>query len=367
MALLKSKWTWFCLLLALGGAGAVAWLERVSIAAWYHAGQLARASESQRGRRLEALASHEQAAVPALLRHLDAKDETARANAEWALIELARLWGPRDGKTRALAACLGEAFSRFSGIGQGHALRVLNEIIGLTDKPAKDLIRLAARLVVEAAEAEDAGSLSGSLPLALAAVTHSERPGDVLLHACRKLALSGLKDARADCRAGAIRLGAAPGVGVLDQVPPLLTDVSAEVRSLAVLAVGGHEDLVSTDDLLPLLHDADREVRTICDQALRSRGLGPAHVQLARAMSDPRPSVRAGVPAQVPDFPELDARVWLERLSRDSSPAVRAAVVRVAAEAVDSRLRDRLREMATNDRDQTVRQIVEFYLRNPHH
>lgn len=191
---------------------------------------------------------------------------------------------------------------------------------------------------------------------------HNDPPGDALLHACRTLAIKGLANPRAVCRRAAVRLVATPHVGLCDRATPLLKDVDAEVRVLALLAVGTREDLVPTDDLLPLLHDSNPEVRAICEQAMRSRGLSRAELQLARAMVASEPSVRASVPSCMADFPELDTAMWLERLSRDSSPAVRAAVARAAADTADSPLQDRLREMAAKDPSPTVRQIAEFYV-----
>jgi hypothetical protein len=361
MAMFKSKWTWLCLFILLSGAGLLAWLEQVSIVAWYHAGRLARADESDRERHLQALAALEAAAVPALLNHLDSKDETRRANARWALIELARQWGPNDANTRLLAAYLEQEFENFNGIAQGEAMLILSELMEQSEKNGvnREYARLAGRFLSQASEEESA--LPGVLQLAWSSLRQANPPGDLLLHACRRCSAAGLADRRADCRVLAVRLAAAPLVGLVDQLPPLLKDADAEVRGLALLAVGGLEDLVSTDELLPLLHDSDSEVRGICMQALRSRGLVPAQLQLAKAMGDPQPSVRARVPAQIDDFPELDTRVWLERLSRDSSPAVRAAAVRVAGERRD--LAERLKEIVLDDPSPTVRQIADYYLR----
>jgi HEAT repeat protein len=179
-----------------------------------------------------------------------------------------------------------------------------------------------------------------------------------LLAPCRKLAVAGLKDSDASCRADAARLAAAPGIETLDQLESLLADTAPEVRRVALLALGSRADLLATDELLLLLHDPDGEVRALCEKALLGRGLRSEHIQLARSMTDTRPSVRAQVPAQLEYFPDLDARVWLERLSRDESPAVRAAVVRVAGEAG---LQEWVRQAAGQDPCPTVRQIAGFY------
>ena len=62
------------------------------------------------------------------------------------------------------------------------------------------------------------------------------------------------------------------------------------------------------------------------------------------------------------EVPDLDTGVWLDRLTRDPSPAVRAAVVRAAGESREERWRPRLRTLADQDSSPTVQQIARFYL-----
>src|SRR5439155_608169 len=98
---------------------------------------------------------------------------------------------------------------------------------------------------------------------------------------------------------------------LLDQLPPLMAggtaDASTEVRTLVVLALGTREQLLSTEALLPLLHDADDEMRTVAEQALRIRGLTPPQMRLAKMVAHPDPGVRARVPELILDVAELDA------------------------------------------------------------
>src|SRR5262249_17989245 len=115
-------------------------------------------------------------------------------------------------------------------------------------------------------------------------------------------------------------------------------------------------------ELLPLLHDPAIDVRILCEKTLRSRGLTAQQIDLARLMTDAEATVRARVPAKVLECPDLDTHVWMDRLSRDPSPAVRAAVVRTVGEVADERLRDRMREMAGNDPSPTVRELAGYYM-----
>jgi hypothetical protein len=97
--------------------------------------------------------------------------------------------------------------------------------------------------------------------------------------------------------------------------------------------------------------------------ALRSRGLTEDQVRMGRMLTDSRPAARLDLVALLRDDTELDLRMWLLRLSRDPSPAVRAAAVRTAGELRVFQLTERLSEMADSDPDATVRPIAQFYLK----
>jgi HEAT repeat protein len=204
-------------------------------------------------------------------------------------------------------------------------------------------------------------------------LVQQERPASEIIGknytlACRRLTEDGLGDGSGVTRALAVRLAALPEMNLLERLATLAygpkADPSPEVRSLALTAVAAHEEVASTEDLLPLLHDADAEVRATCEHALRGRGLTGAHVQLARQMTDPQPTIRARVPAQVMGFVDLDTRLWLDRLSRDPSPAVRASVLRASAEIGPMQLTERFQVMAQEDPSPTIRQIAAYYLQS---
>ena len=60
---------------------------------------------------------------------------------------------------------------------------------------------------------------------------------------------------------------------------------------------------------------------------------------------------------------DLDASVWLRRLSQDPAPAVRAAAVRVMGQQRIVDLTDRLEQMAHSDPSPTVSYLASFYLK----
>jgi hypothetical protein len=86
-------------------------------------------------------------------------------------------------------------------------------------------------------------------------------------------------------------------------------------------------------------------------------------VELGRLMVSPKAMDRLKLLALLRDDGELDLSTWLRRLCQDSSPAVRAAAARAAADHQVSQLADCLAEMSQSDPDATVRPIAQFHLR----
>jgi HEAT repeat protein len=150
---------------------------------------------------------------------------------------------------------------------------------------------------------------------------------------------------------------------LLNSVVPLFKDLAPEVRRAAVLAIGLAEDTVGVQEMLPLLHDEDAEVRRLCEAALRGRGLLDSHIKLAKLISDAQPSQRIKVVHHLNDADDLDSGTWLLHLSQDQSPAVRAAAIRFAAnDPATADFQPRLLQMAQQDPSPTVRQLAAYYL-----
>lgn len=186
---------------------------------------------------------------------------------------------------------------------------------------------------------------------------------------CRDLAELALTDTRTEVRVEAVRLAALPQLAMTEKLARRLLEppgeTSAEVRALLLVAIGDPdcEDVAPSEALARFLHDASNEVQTTCEQVLRARGLTPRRIQLARLWTDPDPLVRAQVPSLLYEDAELDTVAWLERLSRDASPVVRAAAIRAAVEHAEVRFAARLSELACEDVSPTVRQLASYYER----
>jgi HEAT repeat protein len=151
-------------------------------------------------------------------------------------------------------------------------------------------------------------------------------------------------------------------IELIDQVVALLRDPDVGVRRAAMLAVARAEQ-VGDESLLPALHDPDAEVRRLCEEALRNRGLGREHIELGRLLTDPRPATRLRVLDHLPRVRDIDPALWLRRLTHDPVPAVRVAAVRVISEQAGVDLSDRLDQMARSDPSPTVCQLAGYYLR----
>jgi HEAT repeat protein len=351
------------LVLFLAVAG-LAWWGWKPALIWYCVHGLAGAEEKARDKWLRRLDWLDSAVVPALLDCLGRDDARACANVEAALVHLTHAWGLADGRCRELLDEARQRFAAFSAAGREAILHW--QIALLHDADSKAPVPAALRqracdLLVQAADRDEAGVRGQALALA-GVLLERTGPGP-WLDRCRELLRKGFADHDADTRLRAVQLSLQTcfqtDTILLKQVVPLLHDPSPAVRRVALLSIGPLPAVVSEEDLMPLLHDADADVRRWCETALRSRGLQDEQVLLARLASDSRASARLEVLYHL-GRAEVDAGLWLRRLSQDPSPAVRAAAIRAAAQA-DIALGDRLRQMAQSDPSPTVRQLAAFY------
>ena len=82
---------------------------------------------------------------------------------------------------------------------------------------------------------------------------------------------------------------------------------------------------------------------------------------MAKLVTDASFLKRLEVISYLPNDNQIDPQAWLQRLSQDPVPAVRAAAARAGLEPdwqMNVDFRDRVREMARSDPDGTVRQIA---------
>jgi hypothetical protein len=346
-------------------AGAGLWLGRSSFWTWYTLRGLARANENERDRWAERAAGLDRAALPALL-DLLGRDDRACANARAALTLLVQRWGTDDVRGEELARCLSEKFPRLSPVGQREVLQF--EATWLRAEggqpPPKAVARFLARQLPEAAPVD---SVVHGAALDLATALLEQPDYAEWVGPCRDLALACFSDPAAENRTRAVEIALHPGLDLQQQALPLLRDPSPEVRRLAMLVVGPDQNVISTDELLHWLHDADAEVRHLCEVALSARKVPREHIRLGRLLTDPDHHVRMTVLDELhrPALRDIDAGIWLRYLSHDPVESVRVAAARAAVEEryptpVD--LSDRLEQMSKSDPSPTVRQLMGFNL-----
>jgi hypothetical protein len=344
-------------------AGVVVLIGLLAVGVWqrgrllssYYLFRLDRAPAEARTSWEEKVVSLDIVAIPSLLARLASQDDAVCANAQHCLFRMATGWDASDRRRARLIVSVQEQFGHLSTTGKAYALHVT--LAALPDRMSASQLKSLATLLTSAAAEADAGVHAEALGLAEKCMNPAA--GEVN-EAAQKVARGCLQDERTETRLRSVQLLLRHGQPI--DVLVAARDSVAEVRRLALPVVAGSEDVLATDDLLSWLHDPDPEVRRICENALRGRGLEERHLRLGRLITDSRPTVRLQVLDELIGNRELEPGVWLRRLSHDSAPAVRAATLRAAAEQTVADLTDRIDQMSQNDPSPTVRQLAKFYL-----
>jgi hypothetical protein len=344
--------------LALAAAG-LAWTERTTLLSCFFVHGLVRADERSRDGWVERVAALGDAAMPELVGALANPDPAACANARTALARLSADWEPADARRTGLAQRLARGWDGFSSPGRACALEVAAGLFRAEQASTPQLVSACTQLLAAASHA-DVPVQPRALALCAALLS---RDSAEAVSPGRGVVRAGLGHPAPPTRVLAIRLALYPGMDLLEDVAPLLNDPTPEVRRAAVVAVGPSEQSVRDDGLLTCLHDPDAEVRRLGELALRGRGLRPEHIKLGKVLTDPNPVVRLQVLDQLRLAPDLDAGIWLRRLSHDSSPAVRVAAMRAMIQQSAVDLTDRIDQMARNDPSPTVCVLARYYLR----
>jgi hypothetical protein len=357
-------------LLVLLGGGVVAWRERTSILSWFYIRNLAHSSDANRSRWIVRTASLGEAALPGLFNCLTQSDPHVCGNARAAVEYLAQTWGETDARTVDMASRLAREFDHFSPAGQKETLELALAWIRKSEARNEGLAAACAQLIGESASVDDEEVIGGALALcgllldrpADPSSSQSNRP----LDPAQKLVAAALHSHTIDNRIQAVRLSLLPGMAdLLEEAAKLLFDESPLVRRAALVAVAEARDIVHDDQLLPCLHDADPEIRRLCEQVLIARGLRREYIELGRLLTDARPSSRLQVLDRLRESTELDPGLWLRRLSHDPAASVRVASIRAMSYQSFVDLSERIDDMARNDSSPTVRQLARYYLNNP--
>ncbi|MBA4191733.1 MAG: hypothetical protein C0467_27450 [Planctomycetaceae bacterium] len=196
-----------------------------------------------------------------------------------------------------------------------------------------------------------------------------KKTGSVHAAKCRAAVATGLKMPEPATRVFTTRLAMHPDVQMRGELLPLLAAPEADVRRAALFAVAAAEGdlLIGDEDLFRYLHDPDEGVRKVCRDALVGRDRSETEISLGRRLSDPDPVERLKLLLDLRyDDDVADPEPWLERLSRDPEPAVRAGAARVAIEVFTERQLTCpvwIGRVTDEDPDATVRRVASYFRR----
>lgn len=350
------KWWLLASCLVLAGASVLTWLNHDRVLGWWYVERLARAQGAERDTWVRRTANLGTAAVPALVTTFARTDVTACENVRMCCCQMLKQWGVDSPQSASLFEALGASFSRFGGTGQSCALDVGRYYALQYPEGAADILPL----LLEASHSSESDIRARSLTLA--EMMLGKTKGQESVNGCRDVIRIALRDEVIDIRARAMKLATRLEIELLAELVPLLRDPSAEIRRAAVVAVGPVPEAIATDDLLSCLHDADAEVRRLCEGVLRGRGLQDHHLKMGRLISDPQPSMRISVLEYLRRNTDVEPGVWLRRLSHDADASVRAATLRFAREEALVDLSDRVQQMQHADPSLTIRQLATYYL-----
>lgn len=167
------------------------------------------------------------------------------------------------------------------------------------------------------------------------------RTGGTYADRCRAVAAEGLTMPDLGARLAAVRLAMHPEIRLRAEVVPLLAAPEPALRGASLFAVAGSgdgEQVLGDDELFKWLHDPDAGVRKVCHDALVTRDRSDAEIALGRRFTHADPAERLKLLLDLRyDNDVADPEPWLERLSRDPEPAVRAGAVRVMIEVAKGR------------------------------
>jgi len=245
------------------------------------------------------------------------------------------------------------------------AVGALDRFLGnLPDGDAR-AVNVAGQLL-DGFAASDGGSQQATLELIPVVL---KKTGNTHAAKCRAVVAVGLKMQEPATRVFTTRLAMHPEVQMRGELVPLLSAPEAEVRRAALFAVAAAEGdpLIGDEELFRYLHDSDDGVRKVSHDALVNRERSEIEISLGRRLADPDPLERLKLLLDLRyDDDVADPDPWLERLSRDPEPAVRAGAARVAIEVSVMRqltCPGWVTRVTDADPDATVRFVASYFRR----
>ncbi|CAN5484659.1 hypothetical protein BH11PLA2_BH11PLA2_34120 [soil metagenome] len=142
---------------------------------------------------------------------------------------------------------------------------------------------------------------------------------------------------------------------------PVLKDTNPRVRIATLTVLAPASDVIGDEALFPWLNDPDAIVRDTCSAVLTVRGRSEDEIYFGKRLCHPAASERLALLVDLhSEARSRDISPWLERLSHDHDPAVRAGAMRVAAE-VKLPWAEWMTKLASSDSNDTVRKIAAYH------
>lgn len=115
--------------------------------------------------------------------------------------------------------------------------------------------------------------------------------------------------------------------------------------------------------LMRRLHSRRQGASDDAEAELQKRGFAAGHIELARRLTDPRPSVREALVDELPSSRGIDSRQWLLWLARDPIADVRLAALSVMSTSGDPILLRQVEAIAREDSDPRIVALVDRVLK----
>ena len=138
----------------------------------------------------------------------------------------------------------------------------------------------------------------------------------------------------------------------------LTKDDDWQVRLQVLAGFSGRPDVLTNEEILPLLHDSQDELAELAGTVLKARGLTRDQIGLAKMLVHPKPGVRTSAIPLLLQRDDIDPTVWLLFLSRDKDETVRLQAISAMTGRPTPETRRRLEEMAGHDPSAPVREAA---------
>jgi hypothetical protein len=373
-SLFGTKWALRFGAVAVAGAAGAGFYFRNDIQAAWLVRQVSQTTEAEAPQHIERAKGIGDSAIAPMASLFQSDRDLVVKTAMEALLGISANWAQDDSRRVILAGKLSQGFVGFSPQGQAASLNLVSAWLAEPPVAGSPLMQAVAGLLAQAAlgmadpapgtEADPtvpkaALVLLARIPAATASAEASRRE-DAL--ARRDLLRQILRKGDPASRVEAISVIMRTQTDLYEDLVARLEDPVAEVRRACILAIGPANEKVREDVLLSALHDNDSEVGRLAELALSARGLSTEHIRLGKLLTDPDPARRLEVLDLVQGSPDLDEKLWLERMSHDRADSVRAAAARALSARFGIDAQDRLKQMAGSDPSPSVSRIAGFYL-----